>query len=221
MQPILYDGIKGSKWNNRTLSYGNFGAGHKLVLLIPPGQDGRHFADDVFKCIFVNENLCILIWISLKFVPKSLNDNIPTVVWVMAWCQTGDKPLPEPMLTELTEAYIAALGGDELKENDVMVVGNSHDIDGKMSIKAARLTHWDRDKMGAIFQTTCSNAFSWMKMLKFRLRFHWSLFPRVQLTILQPQWVNLIHWRKAYIFFTESFSFWDIIWMVIISVWIQ
>ena len=35
--------------------------------------------------------------------------------------------------------------------------------------------------MAAIFQTTFSNAFSWMKMYKFRLRFHWSLFPRVQL----------------------------------------
>ena len=26
------------------------------------------------------------------------------------------------------------------------------------------LTHWGRDKMAAIFQTTFSNAFSWMKM---------------------------------------------------------
>ena len=46
------------------------------------------------------------------------------------------------------------------------------------------LTHWDRDKMAANFQTTCSNAFSWMKMYEFRLRFHWSLFLRgVQSTI--------------------------------------
>ena len=51
------------------------------------------------------------------------------------------------------------------------------------------LTHWGRDKMAAISQTTFSNAFSWMKMYKFRLRFHWSLFPRVQLTIFQ-------HWFR-------------------------
>ena len=51
------------------------------------------------------------------------------------------------------------------------------------------LTHWGRDKMAAIFQTIFSNAFSWMKMYKFRLRFHWSLFPRVQLTIFQ-------HWFR-------------------------
>ena len=41
------------------------------------------------------------------------------------------------------------------------------------------LTHWGRDKMDAISQTTLSNAFSWMKMLEFRLTFHWSLFLRV------------------------------------------
>ena len=31
-------------------------------------QDGRHFPDDIFKCIFLNENVWISIKISLKFV---------------------------------------------------------------------------------------------------------------------------------------------------------
>ena len=47
------------------------------------------------------------------------------------------------------------------------------------------LTHWGRDKMAAISQTTLSNAFSWMKILEFRWKFHWSLFLRVLLTIFQ------------------------------------
>ena len=51
------------------------------------------------------------------------------------------------------------------------------------------LTHWGRDKMVAIFQTTFSNAFSWMKLYKFRLRFHWNVLPWVQLTIFH-------HWFK-------------------------
>ena len=42
-------------------------------------------------------------------------------------------------------------------------------------------------QMDAISQTPFSNAFSWMKMFEFRLKVHWSLFPRVQLTIFQ-QW---------------------------------
>ena len=44
-------------------------------------------------------------------------------------------------------------------------------------------THWGRDKMAAVFQTTFSNRFSWMKWYAFRLKFHWNLFVGVQLTI--------------------------------------
>ena len=57
------------------------------------------------------------------------------------------------------------------------------------------LTHWGRDKMAAIFQTTFSNAFSWMKMFKFRLRFHWSLFPRVPINNI-PALVQIMAWRR-------------------------
>ena len=35
------------------------------------------------------------------------------------------------------------------------------------------LTHWGRDKMVSILQTTFSNAFSWTKILAFPLKFHW------------------------------------------------
>ena len=36
----------------------------------PRGQNGRHFADDMLRCIFVNEKFSILIKIWLRFVPK-------------------------------------------------------------------------------------------------------------------------------------------------------
>ena len=45
-----------------------------------PGQNGRRFADNVFKCIFLSENVWILIRISLKFVPNGQMNNIPTLV---------------------------------------------------------------------------------------------------------------------------------------------
>ena len=70
-------------------------------------------ADDNLKCIFLNENNKILIQISLKFVPMSPIDSKPTLVQVMAWRPTGDRPLPEPMLTQFTDEYMR-LGGDEL-----------------------------------------------------------------------------------------------------------
>ena len=63
-------------------------------------------ADDNFKCIFLNENDRIPIWISLKFVPRSPIDNKPALVQVMAWHQTGAKPLTELMLTQFTDAYM-------------------------------------------------------------------------------------------------------------------
>ena len=59
------------------------------------------FADDIFKCIFLNENVWILIEISLKFVPRDQIDNIPSLVQIMAWNRPGNKPLSEPMLTYL------------------------------------------------------------------------------------------------------------------------
>ena len=61
-------------------------------------QNGCHFADDILKCIFLNENALILIEISLKFVPKGPMDNIPALVQIMAWRRPGDKPLSEPMI---------------------------------------------------------------------------------------------------------------------------
>ena len=64
-------------------------------------QNGRHFADDTFKRIFMNENVWIYIKIALKFVPKGTINNIPALVQIMAWRRPGDKPLSEPMMVRL------------------------------------------------------------------------------------------------------------------------
>ena len=45
-----------------------------------PRQNGRHFADNIFKCISLTENVWIPITISLKFVPKGPINNIPALV---------------------------------------------------------------------------------------------------------------------------------------------
>ena len=55
------------------------------VNTLKPRQNGRHFADYIFKCIFLNENAWISFKISLKFVPKGLINNIPALVQIMAW----------------------------------------------------------------------------------------------------------------------------------------
>ena len=77
----------------------------RLVVLINtlrPRQNGRHFTDDIFKCIFLYENVWIPIWISLKFGPKGPINNIPALVQIMAWRRSGDKPLSEPMMVSLS-----------------------------------------------------------------------------------------------------------------------
>ena len=60
-----------------------------------------HFANDIFKRIFFNENVWIPIKISLKFVPKGPINKIPALVQIMAWRRSGDKPLSEPMVVSL------------------------------------------------------------------------------------------------------------------------
>ena len=55
-----------------------------------------------------------------------------------------------------------------------------------------QLKHWGLGKMAATLQTTFPNVFSWMKLHEFRLKFHWSLFLWVQLTIFQ-------HWFRSWI----------------------
>ena len=73
-----------------------------------PKQNGRLFADNTFKRIFLNENNRISIKISLKFVPKGLISNTPALVLIMAWRLPGDKPLSEPMMvSSLTHICVA------------------------------------------------------------------------------------------------------------------
>ena len=63
-------------------------------------------ADNIFKCIFLDENDVISIKKSLKFVLRRSTDNKPSLVQVMAWHRIGDKPLPEPMMAQFTDAYM-------------------------------------------------------------------------------------------------------------------
>ena len=69
-----------------------------LFNTLRPRQNGRHLADDILKCIFLNENVWVSIKISLKFVPKGPINNIPALVQIMASCRPGDKPLSGPVV---------------------------------------------------------------------------------------------------------------------------
>ena len=60
-----------------------------------PRPSCHHFADDIFNCISLNENMLISLKISQKFVLKVRINNIPALVRIMAWHRPEDKPLFE------------------------------------------------------------------------------------------------------------------------------
>ena len=66
-----------------------------------PRQYGWHFPGDIFKCIFLNENLWISLQILLKFVLEVRINNFSALVQIMAWRRPSDKTLSEPMMVNL------------------------------------------------------------------------------------------------------------------------
>ena len=83
------------------------------VYSLRPRQNGHHLPDDIFKCIFLNENVGISLKISQKFVPKVPINNTPALVLIMAWRRPGDMPLSEPMMVSLP-THICVTGLNEL-----------------------------------------------------------------------------------------------------------
>ena len=86
------------------------------VNALRPRQNGRHFPDHIYKCIFLNETIWMSIKISLKFVLKGQINSISSLVQIMAWRRPGDKPLSEPMMVNYRCIY-ASRGLGELKVN--------------------------------------------------------------------------------------------------------
>ena len=99
-------GILLKLWVNCKVAWSDHSFGPELpsslrsVNTLRPRHNGRRFADDTFKRIFLND-VKIPIEISLKFVPKGAISNIPALVQIMAWRRPGDKPLSAPVMVSL------------------------------------------------------------------------------------------------------------------------
>ena len=91
------------------------------VNTLRPRQNGRYFADDIFKSFFLNENVWISIKFSLKFVPKGPINNNPALVQIMVWRRSGDKPLSEPMMVSLL-THICVNRLNELRGKKMVLV---------------------------------------------------------------------------------------------------
>ena len=110
-----------------------------------PKQNGRHFPDDIFKWIFLEQNVWISITISLKFVRKSPINNIPALVQIMAWRWSGHKPLSEPMMVSLQSllTLICALGLNELFKKKISLYDLHTTLRGYLCIYQHRWT-WEK-----------------------------------------------------------------------------
>ena len=67
-------------------------------------QNGHHFANDIFKCNLLSENVIIFIQIFINIC--CCGSSWQSVwKWVMAWRQSGCKPLPEPTIPRCLTPY--------------------------------------------------------------------------------------------------------------------
>ena len=92
-----------------------------LSLLTRWGRDKMDviLSDDIFKWIFLNENVWILIKISLKFVFKGPINNIPALVQIMGWRQQATSHYLNQWWLVYWRIY-ASLGLNELMIADII-----------------------------------------------------------------------------------------------------
>ena len=80
---------------------------HSYLNILGLGQNDLQFADNFLRLIFLYENCCIFIQISFDFVPEGPINNQPALVQIMVQHQTGNKPLPEPMMVKFIGIYVS------------------------------------------------------------------------------------------------------------------
>ena len=135
---------------------------HLNVNTLRPRQNGRHFADDIFNCIFLNENVWIPIKISLKFLPKDPINNIPALVQIMAWRHPGDKPSFEPtMVNLLTHRCVNRLQWVNWEKYNVFNISLFRLVFGKMYIML--LIDWYRIIRSWIYYIWKQHQSKWKK----------------------------------------------------------
>ena len=110
----------------------------------------------------------------------SINDLLPD----------STKALPEPMLIYHQWGLVAFTSGPFQRKclwylSLIWVLKNTILILLQPNLPGtSELTYWGWDKMATNFLMTFSNAFSWMKIHEFFIRFHWSLFPIYNISTL-------------------------------------
>ena len=124
-----------------------------FINTLRPRQNGRHFPDDIFKCIFLNKNVWIPIKISLQFVPKGPINNNPALVQIMAWRRPGGKPLSEPMTVSFLTHICVTRPQWVMEMFDCSIILSLHCIYG-MRCLSYHITNFTPDNNGFCGTTT-------------------------------------------------------------------
>ena len=152
----------------------------------PPGQNGHHFANNIFWCIYMNEKFCVLTKISLKFVPEGPIDNKPSIGLDNGLATNRWQAIIYPNVDPVHWCIYAAPGGDEL-----IIMGS----DNGFSPVQRQAISWTNDDLLSIGPLGTNFSELWIEINKNCLkkmldrrhfnfdRNNWSLFLRVQLTI--------------------------------------
>ena len=129
-----------------------------FINALRPRQNECHFADDIFKCILLNENVWIPIKISMMFVPEGLIYNIPALVQIMAWRRPGDKTLSEPMLVfEPTHKCVTRPQWlNKWQYIDISWISVTFISDSRLCNTSARVRHSKLNVFRSLFCITCN-----------------------------------------------------------------
>ena len=171
-------------------------SGNRYHLLIEAEINGRHFADDIFKFIFLNENVWIPIKISLKFVPKGQINNIPALVQIMAWRRPGDKPLSEPMMVSLP-THICVTRPQWVNPWNVLHASY-------ISVQPLRyrqilfLSNWNHRTTVNTYYHLLSLITCWALQKKIHPRFLWNGFIYPFTDLVNALWPGDTIWRQRY-----------------------
>ena len=86
------------------LNYTNTGTTQEMLCVktLSLRQDGHYFQTTFWNTFSSMKTFEFWLKYQLMFVHRGLSDNKSALIWEMAWCQTGDRPLSEPMMTKFT-----------------------------------------------------------------------------------------------------------------------
>ena len=106
------------------------------ISTLRPRRNDRHVPDDIFKHIFLNQNIRFLIDILMNFVPYGPIDCQSRLVQLIAWRLADDKPLSEPMMAYFPDAY-TCISRPLLLNNGGLSQKCWRGIDGKILLRAS------------------------------------------------------------------------------------